>query len=69
MLSDGFVEAENAASEPIGLDALLAKLALETHEKRFSAAVQTVQDHLCGRPAHDDMSLVVVNCPVTVEEE
>ena len=69
LFSDGFVEAENAASEPIGFDALVAKLALEGHEKRFSAAVQAVQDHLDGRPAHDDMSLVVVECPVTAEEE
>lgn len=64
LFSDGFVEAENAASEPIGLDALIAGLTRDTPEKRFSAAVQTVQDHLGGRPAHDDMSLVVVECPM-----
>lgn len=69
LLSDGFVEAENTASEPIGLDALLAKLVLDTPGKRFSAAVQAVQEHLGGRPAHDDMSLVVVECPRAVEEE
>lgn len=68
LFSDGFVEAENAASEPIGLDALIAKLAVDTSEKRFSAAVQAVQDHLAGCQAHDDMSLIVVECPAAFGE-
>lgn len=66
LYSDGFVEAENPASEPIGLDVLTAKLSINTAEMRFSAAVQAVQDHLAGRPAHDDMSLIVVECPIEV---
>lgn len=64
LFSDGFAEAENAAGEQVGFEALLAKLTAAPHEKRFSVIVQTVQDHLGGRPAHDDMSLVVVECPV-----
>jgi len=68
LFSDGFVEAENAASESIGLDALLAKLATNAPDKRFSAAVQAVQDHLAVCPAHDDMSLIVVECPIVFEE-
>lgn len=64
LFSDGFVEAENAASESIGLEALVAKLAVDMPEKRFSAAVQAVQDHLAVQPAHDDMSLIVVECPI-----
>ena len=68
LFSDGFVEAENAASEPIGLDALIARLTMNTPGKRFLAAVQAVQDHLGDRPAHDDMSLVVVECPMRSQE-
>lgn len=64
LFSDGFAEAENAAGEQIGFDALLATAATVPHEKRFSAMVQAVQDHLNGRQAHDDMSLVFVDCPV-----
>lgn len=64
MFSDGFAEAENVAGEQIGFDALLVAAATVPHEKRFSAMVQAVQDHLNGRQAHDDMSLVFVECPV-----
>lgn len=63
MFSDGFVEAENHASEPLGLDALVASVAAEPHETRFSVAVRTLQRHLDGKPAHDDLSLIVVDCP------
>lgn len=64
LFSDGFVDAENAAGAPIGLDALLAGVAAMSHEKRFSAAVQMVQNHLGGQAAHDDLSLMVVDCPI-----
>ncbi len=63
MFSDGFIEAENPAGEALGLEAMLAGAAPEIPEKRFSAVVQTVQEHLGGRPAHDDLSLVVIDCP------
>ncbi|MCE5181624.1 MAG: SpoIIE family protein phosphatase [Betaproteobacteria bacterium] len=64
LFSDGFVEAENAVGEQIGFDALLATVAGAPHEERFSAMIQVVQDHLDGRQPHDDMSLVLVECPV-----
>ena len=64
MFSDGFVDAENAAGKPLGTDALIASVAAVPSEERFTAAVQQVQDYLEGRPAHDDISLIVVNCPV-----
>ncbi|MBS4096972.1 MAG: SpoIIE family protein phosphatase [Sulfuricella sp.] len=63
MFSDGFVEAENLAGEGLGLDALIAGVAPEPAETRFSAAVQVVQQHLAGKPAHDDLSLMVIDCP------
>lgn len=62
LFSDGVPEAENAVGEPLGLDALIAGIASLPSEERFTAAVQQVQDHLGGRRAHDDLSLIVVDC-------
>lgn len=68
LFSDGFIEAENADGQPLGLDALLAAVAARPSGERFTTAVRQVQDHLGGRSAHDDLSLVVVNCRGTGEE-
>jgi len=63
LFSDGVSEAENSAGEPIGLEALIAGVAAQPGKERFATAVRQVQDHLGGRPAHDDLSLIVVDCP------
>lgn len=63
LFSDGLVEAENADGAPLGLDALLGGVAPLPGAARLVAAVQRVQNHLGGRAAHDDMSLIVVDCP------
>jgi len=62
LFSDGVPEAENAADEPLGLYALIASIATLPFKQRFTAAVQRVQDHLGGKAAHDDLSLIVVDC-------
>jgi len=64
LFSDGFVDAENSTGAPLGLDALIAAVAARPSEERFTVAVRQVQDHLGGKPAHDDLSLIVVNCPI-----
>jgi len=63
LYSDGLIEAEDAAGKPIGLEALLNEVAARPSGDRFTAAVRNVQDHLGGKSAHDDISLIVVNCP------
>lgn len=63
LFTDGVCDAENAAGEPLGLDALIAGVAARPSEERFTSAVRLVQDHLDGLPAHDDLSLIVVDCP------
>lgn len=63
LYSDGLIEAENADGKPIGLETLLAEVAARPTDERFTAAVRNVQDHLGGKSPHDDMSLIVVNCP------
>lgn len=62
LFSDGLVEAENVAGEPLGLEALLGGVAPLPGAARLTAAVQRVQDHLGGGAAHDDMSLIVADC-------
>lgn len=64
LFSDGVPEAENPVGEPLGLDALIAAIAALPVKQRFTAAVQRVQDHLGGKAAHDDLSLIVVDCPI-----
>lgn len=68
LFSDGIPDAENAAGEPLGLDALIAGVAAQPGKERFTAMVRQVQDHLAGRPAHDDLSLIVVDCPAGLVE-
>lgn len=66
LFSDGVVEAENAAGEQLGLDALLACVAAQAREDRYSAAVRQVEAHVDGRPVHDDLSLIVVDCATSI---
>jgi serine phosphatase RsbU (regulator of sigma subunit) len=63
LFSDGISEAENADGKPLGLDTLIASVTTQPHQERFTAVVRLVQDHLDGRPAHDDLSLIFVDCP------
>jgi CheY-like chemotaxis protein len=62
LFSDGLVEAENGAGEPLGLETLLDGDAGLAGAARMTAVVRRMQDHLDGRPAHDDVSLIVVDC-------
>lgn len=66
LFSDGVVEAENAAGEQFGLDALLAGAAGQAREERFCSVVRQIEEHVAGRPVHDDLSLIVVDCPATL---
>lgn len=63
LFSDGVSEAENAAGKPLELETLIASIAALPCKERFTAVVQLVRDHLGGRPAHDDLSLLIVDCP------
>lgn len=63
LFSDGISEAENAGGKPLGLDTLITCVTAQPREERYTAVVRLVQDHLGGRPAHDDLSLIFVDCP------
>jgi CheY-like chemotaxis protein len=58
--SDGLVEARSPGGEPFGQARLLAHLDAVALEEGFARALQAVEDHLAGRPAHDDISLMMI---------
>jgi CheY-like chemotaxis protein len=62
LFSDGLIEAENPAGQPLGLEALLGGVAPLPGAARLAGAVRRVQNHLGGGAAHDDMSLIVADC-------
>ena len=67
LYSDGLIEAENAKGEVFDEDMLLDVLKEnESAEQLRNNIVAAVSNHLDGEPAHDDMSLVVINTQRTV---
>lgn len=63
MYSDGLVEAQNAAGEAFGIDRLAAALASAPPATRVEAVKDAVNRHLGSQPAHDDISVVLVDLP------
>jgi CheY-like chemotaxis protein len=58
--SDGMLEAASPTGEPFGIDRLQALVAGAAADSGFARALQAVEDHLGGRPAHDDISLMMI---------
>lgn len=59
--SDGVVEAENGQGEMFGFQRLADAMTGSAPGKRLEAAVDAVVSHMGGCPAHDDISLLLVN--------
>ena len=62
MYSDGLTEAQNARGEDFGEERLLQVLASTASAGRFMRLKTLVDDFLGGEAAHDDVSLVAVDC-------
>lgn len=62
MYSDGLVEATNAAGDMFGDERLAQALASKPGPDRFQAITEAMDTHLSGTPAHDDVSLIVLDC-------
>jgi anti-sigma regulatory factor (Ser/Thr protein kinase) len=62
MCSDGLLEAENAAGEAFGPERMRRALTAASPENRFGRVRTAVSAHLDGRPAHDDVSLLAIDC-------
>lgn len=60
--SDGVVEAQGPDGEGFGLDRLVAAAAGAARDQRMTAVNAALNRHLAGNPAHDDLSLVLVDC-------
>ncbi len=61
LFSDGFPEAESPDGIPFGKERIELLLKQASPEKRFDELIRALELHLCGRPAHDDVSLAMVN--------
>jgi serine phosphatase RsbU (regulator of sigma subunit) len=61
--TDGMIEAENPQGVAFGTDRLTASLRQSPVEQRVQDLVSNIEKHLEGKPAHDDMSCVLVLCP------
>lgn len=64
MLSDGIEEATNAAGEAFGAVRLAEALAHAGGGSLIDSLQTALNDHLNGQVAHDDMSVLVIDCPV-----
>lgn len=61
--TDGLEEAEDAGGVPFSAERARRILCEQPPAARFDALVRAVRGHLGARSAHDDISLVVVDCP------
>lgn len=63
MLSDGVAEAADPSGQPYGEARLIEALAAMDGRSLIDAVSASVQAHLQGQAAHDDISLLVIDCP------
>jgi serine phosphatase RsbU (regulator of sigma subunit) len=61
LLSDGLIEAANAAGDPFGMARLQSTLAAAPAERRIAAVQTALQLHLGEAEPHDDVTLLLVS--------
>jgi PAS domain S-box-containing protein len=61
LFSDGLPEAESPDGIPFGKGHIDELLQHTLAERRFDGLVGALEHHLCGQPAHDDVSLAMVS--------
>jgi len=64
LCSDGLTEAENASGEPFGEDRFDALLRHSPPDKLFDHILSALEVHLGGSAAHDDLSMVLIQCGI-----
>lgn len=64
LCSDGLTEAENTSGEPFGEARFETLLRTSTPDKLFDNILSALETHLGGGAAHDDISMVHVQCIV-----
>lgn len=60
--SDGLIEVEDADGEPLGYDRLAETLVGNSPAQRLPAVIEVVKAHLGCGAAHDDISVLLVDC-------
>lgn len=66
LCSDGVVEAESPKGEPMGTERLAQVLREAPPAKRYTALRAAVRRHIGGQPAHDDASIMIIDCGAVV---
>ncbi len=61
LFSDGLLEAESPEGLQLGMPTVESMLVETQPEARFDELIHLLNGHLKGRPAHDDVSLAMVN--------
>ena len=62
LYSDGLLEAENATGEMFGQERLAQALSAQEKSTLFESVLESVKTHLGDKPAHDDVSLIAIDC-------
>lgn len=60
--SDGMTEAKNEDQIPFGLEGMLSAVANTPSHQRHLSARDALSRHLGSRPAHDDVSIMLIDC-------
>jgi hypothetical protein len=63
------LEAESAEGVQFGNEHILQLLQSTEPDRRFDVLMNSLDSHLCGLPAHDDISLAMANIIVTNDQE
>jgi len=64
LCSDGAIDSADPGSMELGLSHLLQVARSEKAGERLSGMVRMLEQQLAGKPAHDDIALILVDCPV-----
>jgi PAS domain S-box-containing protein len=65
IFSDGLLEAENSANVQFGEEGLLRAIRSTPPHLRHQTTQNALGQHLAGTPAHDDISLLLIDCTAT----
>jgi len=63
LCSDGLLDAENTQGKQFGDEGLMRAIEADREGSCFHHIVNAVQTHLGGKRGHDDISVLVINCP------
>lgn len=69
LFSDGLLEAESPEGVQFGNGRILESIKSTEPDHRFDVLMNSLDQHLCGLSAHDDISLAIVNISAKNEQE